>query len=199
LLLDDEIIRRAIKGDKSDFKTIFNTYKLKVYGTAYLILKDKQNAEDAVQEIFLQVHLQIHKLANTKAFEVWLYRITVNTCYSLIKKLKRFDTIPMDEEIENMIPTGDVDFHIPDDIVLRKEMKNLFLESIYSLPVKGRTALILFYFDNLSIKEIAKIENCSENTVKSRLLYGKKVFKDRLMKDHREVVDYIYGGGVCES
>jgi len=199
LLIDDEIVRKAIQGDKCAFKILFNTYKLKVFRTSYLILKDKQNAEDALQETFLQVHLQIHKLTNTKAFDVWLYRITVNTCYSLIRKLKRFDVISMDEEIEHIIPSGEVNFYIPDDIVLKKEMQDLIIECIYSLPVKGRTALTLFYFNNLTIKEIAKIEACSENTIKSRLLYGKKIMKDRLMKDHREVVDYIYGGVICES
>jgi len=198
-LIDQEIIRKAIDKDKSSFKIIFNAYKLKVYRTAYLILKDKQNAEDAVQETFLQVHLQIHKLTNSKAFDVWLYRITVNTCYALIRKLKKFDIIPMDDQIEGRISYDEADFQIPDDIIIKQEFQNLIMECIYSLPVKCRIALTLFYFNNLSIKEIAKIEMCTENTIKSRLFYGKKILKERLINEHTDIIDYNYGGVICES
>ena len=198
-MIEEEVIKRAITNDKDAFRIIFNTYKHKVFRTAYLILKDSQYAEDAVQETFLQVHLQIHKLTNARAFEGWLYKINVNICFSIIKKSRKFDTMPIDDTIEDMLSSSEVDFDIPDNIILKKEMQSFIMESIYSLPVKCRTALTLFYFNNLSIKEIADISDCSENTIKSRLFYGKKVMKERLSKNNGDMVNHILGGVVYEG
>jgi RNA polymerase sigma-70 factor (ECF subfamily) len=196
-LLNEDIINSAINRDRNAFRAIFITYREKIYRTAYLILKDHQHAEDAVQEIFLQVHLKIHKLTNSRAFDGWLYKITVNICYSMIRKLKKSEIVLLDENIEKAIRVEEVDFEMPDHVMLKKEVQTIIMECIYALPLKHRTVLTLFYFNNFTIKEIAEITEGNEGTIKSRLFYGKKVLKEMLIKQG-EIIDFSVGGAVYE-
>lgn len=162
------IIDKAKGGDRNAFILIYNTYRQKVYSTAYFILKDYQHAEDVVQETFLQVHLKIHKLKFSEAFETWLYKITVNNCFSLLRKLKKNDVIELDENLNKSDYTSLSD---PDNLIIQKEIETKVMEFVYSLPDKHRIALTLFYFNNLKIKDIADIMDCSEGTIKSRIFY----------------------------
>lgn len=179
-MIDEIMIEKARKGDKAAFLKLFSSYENRVLRTAYLILRDKQYAEDAVQETFLQVYLKIGKLSNTKAFEVWLYRITVNICTNLIKKLKRINTISIDEEDFVLNIPFCSDYNVPHHAVIQEDIKKKIMESIHKLPSDYKTSLILFYYNELSIKDIAYIVNSSEGTVKSRLFRGKKMLKDIL-------------------
>jgi RNA polymerase sigma-70 factor (ECF subfamily) len=164
--------------DDDAFASVFNTYHQKVYKMAWLMLRDHQRAEDVVQETFLQVYTKINKLSNNMAFEKWLYKITVNHCYEIIRKHKKADLLLLDETIENFTTNSS----IPHMELIQKEVRKKIITAIYALPLKHRTVLILFYFNDLSIKEIAAIISKSEGTVKSRLFYGKKLLKIVLVK-----------------
>lgn len=191
-LIEESIIEKAKEGDKQAFRTIFRYYEQKVFSTAYFIMKDRQHAEDVVQEVFLKVYLKIHKLQNNKVFEIWLYRITVNLCSSFFRKLNKFSTSSIDEKImvEDFLISEK--FSLPDNILIRKEFQEKVMEVVYSLPVKHRTVITLYYYNNLSIKEISNIMGCSEGTVKSRLFYGKKELKKAFDLEEEDKEDVIY-------
>ena len=193
-MADADLIARVKNNDKQAFKVLFDTYRPNVYKTAFLILKDYHYADDVVQETFIQVFLKIHKLENMVAFEKWLYKIAVNLCLCIIRKNGKSKTTAFDEEMDKDIVRNNEGMFLPDDIAIQKETQDKIMECIYSLQVKHRTVLILFYFNNFSVKQIADIMGCSEGTVKSRLFYGKKLLKDDLIKNHSDIVNENAGG-----
>jgi RNA polymerase sigma-70 factor, ECF subfamily len=190
------IIDKAKAGDRNAFILIYNTYSQKVYSTAYFILKDYQHAEDVVQETFLQVHLKIHKLKASEAFEAWLYKITINYCMKLLKKIKSTEIFQIDE---NICQIKGNELEVPDNIIIQMEMEAVVMKGIYSLDSKHRIVLTLFYFNNMSIKDIAEIIECTEGTVKSRLFYGKKILKALLDREYSADVKSKSGGAVYGS
>ncbi len=190
-LVDYNVIDKAKKGDRNAFILIYSTYRQKIYSTAFFILKDHQHAEDVVQETFLQVHLKIHKLKAVEAFEGWLYKIAANYCLKLLKKAKCTDAIELDEDICQLKGS---DLDMPDNIIIQMEMEAMVIKGIYSLDSKHRVVLTLFYFNNMSIRDIANTIGCSEGTVKSRLYYGKKVLRTLLDREYN--TDFNNAGGV---
>ena len=191
---DGELIARVKNNDRQAFKVLFDTYRPKVYKTAFLILKDYEYADEVVQETFIQVFLKIHKLTNPIAFEKWLYKIAVNLCFEIIRKNKKSKIVSLNEENSKELDNSTTDIFLPDNIVIQKEIQDKIMKCIDSLQVKHRTVLILFYFNNFSVKEISDIVNCSEGTVKSRLFYGKKLLKEDLLTNHNDIVNESMGG-----
>lgn len=180
MMVNTSLIEEVQTGSQSAFRRLFEIYSDKVYRTSFYILRDKQYAEDIVQEVFLKVYKSIHKLTKVETFEVWLYRITVNTCSSYFSKIKK---IPIkdtegDLEILNLVNNNSLDN--PGDQILQKDLKNRLLASINSLPVKHRTVLILFYYNDMNMNQIASILGCTVGTVKSRLFHSKKKLKQVL-------------------
>lgn len=189
------IIERAKAGDRNAFIQIYNIYRQKVYSTAYFILKDYQYAEDVVQETFIQVHLKLSKLKALEAFDTWLYKITVNHCLKLLKKAKKSHYVELDE---NTLQHVVEECNVPDSIVIQMEMEAKVMEFIYSLESKYRIVLTLFYFNSVSIRDIADILECSEGTVKSRLHYGRKILKVLLEKEYDASSNNKMGGAIYE-
>jgi RNA polymerase sigma-70 factor, ECF subfamily len=181
-LIDAAIVKKAQNNDKQAFRFIFSSYRQKVYRTAYLILKDYQSAEDVVQETFLQVYLKLSKLSDPQAFERWLYRIAVNLCFDLMRKRGKTEIVPIDENTDKEIGVSSYNFNGPEDAAIKKDIQEKILESINSLTPKHSTVLILFYYNDFSIKEIAEIISSSEGTVKSRLHHGRKLLEEILNK-----------------
>ena len=183
-------IERAIKGDIQAFRSLFSLYENKVFRTAYFILRDRQYAEDAVQNSFLQVYLKIGKLSNAKAFDSWLYKITVSQCSSLTRKINKLTVISMDEGLTELDMPMSKTFDMPENKVIQKDVQRIIMGCIYSLPLKQRTVLTLFYYNNMSIREISDILSCSEGTVKSRLFYSKQDLKKVLTAQGLDIDDY---------
>jgi len=188
-MLDEALIESVRNGNRYAFKTLFNIYENRVFRTAYLILRDRQYAEDVVQETFLQVYLKINNLKSIEAFDVWLYKITVNQCTNYQNKTKNVYSIEMDDTLEKNIIHPLKDTYDTENRLIEKETRQGIIHCMYSLPLKYRTVLTLFYYNELSIYEIAQIANCTEGTVKSRLFYGKKKLKKVLINSGFQVND----------
>lgn len=194
-MININVIERAKNGDRNAFVLIYKTYRSRVYSTAYFILKDYQHSEDVVQETFLQTYLNVHKLKELEAFEVWLYKITVNNCFKILKKNRKKHIVELNENIDKI----DLDeLSVPETIIIENELKTKIMECVYSLDDKHRVVLTLFYFNNLAIKDIADIISCSEGTVKSRLFYGKKVLRKLFDKEYNGNLKNSEGGIVYE-
>jgi len=182
--MDIQLIEKALNKDKAAFKRLYELYNSKVYRTAYIILDNSSIAEDVLQEVFMNLYQKGSKLKHYEAFESWLYKITVNSCMNYIKKSKKISFIG-DNEVLDAIDK--IDFEsTPEDLFIDEELASEIMAYIYELPTNHRATVILFYYNELSIKEIASIMNCSEGTVKSRLFYSKKFLKDKITE--KEVV-----------
>jgi RNA polymerase sigma-70 factor (ECF subfamily) len=173
--LDLVLIRRCQAGDEDAFGLLFEKYKNLVYRTVYLTLGSAAEAEDLLQEVFLQVHRSLGGYDPGKgAFSTWLYRITVNRCLNWRRNRRCVESI---EELGEE-PAGSAgalpDSYSEDDCVRR---------ALEKLSRKLRVVVVLRHYWDLSYAEIAQITNLPLGTVKSRLNLALRLMRDDLESD----------------
>lgn len=196
---DNIDLKNAVKdlknGDKDAFEKIYKlTYK-KVYFFSLSISKNVDLTNDVVQEVYITVFKNIGSLRDEKLFVAWLNKITYNaTIKELTKASKRPINIP-DEEMELKL----VDENNPMIKYVNDESTKELIKNILDLKEKYRTVLILKYFNNYKIKEIAEILDCPEGTVKSRLNTAKEALKEQINKKHSKVVVSLCFGFIVSS
>ena len=141
----------------------------KLYRVAFSYSKNEESALDIVQEAITKALANINKLHEKEYLKTWFYRILINESLQYVKKNKRIITCEL-QEIENKIEWND-------DI--SSEGIDVY-KQVQSLDDKLRTVIMLRFFEDMKIEEIAKITNTNENTVKSRLYKGLKELKKSL-------------------
>ena len=172
-----ELIMSARQGNQEALEGIFRLCRDMVYFLALKTVRNHTDALDIVQETFTAVFQNIRKLKNTNAFKGWLCQITVNKCKRFWKRNK--DILLSSDENEGFedITDADEDF-IPQDALGKAETRNMIMSLIDSLPDEQRMSVILHYYEELKVEEIAKIMECPINTVKSRLFYARRQIKE---------------------
>lgn len=169
-----ENFKKLKKGDKDSFDLLYEEYYLSLYRTALLILGNKEEAEDVLQDTFLSIYKNINKLKEFNKLRPWIFSILKNSCYTRYKNRKREfpDEFVLEKADSNFISSGE------DEFVLNNEVESALLK----LNHKEREVLVLFYYDDFSIEEIAKILKTFQGTVKSRLFRARKNLKKEIMK-----------------
>ncbi len=189
---EKELVKRLKKGQVELFSEIVKKYKSVVYNHAYSFLRTKEDAEDATQEIFVNIYNNIKKFKGESKLGTWIYRITVNLCKNKLKQIKRLkekitEEIPEWDENEgtNIIEetVKDKEERKPDNLFIRKEIKNIVFRRMGELPEEQRKVLILRDIDGLSYEEISKILKLSVSAVKSKIFRARENLRDKLKKD----------------
>lgn len=170
---NDELIievKQAKNGDKDAFCNLIRKNKIAIYRVAKSILSKEEDIEDAVSEAILKAYKNIKTLKDESFFKTWLIRIVINESNTLYKK--RLKEFAVDKEHFSNIKVND-------------KYKDLSLyNAINSLENDLRTTTILFYFEDMKYKDIAKVLNVKEGTIKSRLSRAKeklyKILKEEL-------------------
>ena len=170
---EKDLVRNLIKGKETAYKEVIDLYGDQVFRTCYLILRDKEDAEDVVQETLIRVFKNIKNFKGTSKLYTWIYQIALNLSRDILRKKMDFLSLE-DEWVGEEDPQLDIEKKI-DKEVLKKELKAL--NPIYN------EVLVLFYLREFSIKEIAIMLETSEGTVKSRLSRGRKNLKTELEKE----------------
>jgi len=155
-----QIILLAQSGDREAFAVLFEQHKNLVYKTAYLMLGEATEAEDALQEIFVQVYKSLSGFDPAKAaFTTWLYRVTFNYCLNYRRKKRSF-----------MLPLEDISPALKSEFPsARLAEQEILQQAIGKLTDKQRAVIILRYFWDLPYAEIAQILDVPLGTVKSRI------------------------------
>jgi RNA polymerase sigma factor (sigma-70 family) len=157
-----DTIERSQAGDECAFAELFEQYKNLVFKTAYLMLGEPQEAEDALQEVFLRVHRSLHSYQPSKgAFTTWLHRITVNHCINRTRK-RRLQFTPIAQVHPGRMPSQPSPERRLDD-------EDAVARALHCLSVKLRAVVVLRYYWELSYGEIAETLGIPLGTVKSRL------------------------------
>lgn len=173
------LVKKAQKGNKQALNDLFTeTYK-DVYYFAKKTVKNQTLAEDVVQEAFVSIFQNIGTLGDPAAYPAWSRQITYRLCLQHLKKEAHKVTVDENEDgstIFDTIEESRTEF-IPGETLDKEDLKNTITQMIDGLPEEQRTAILLYYYDELSIKEIAEIQGTTEGTVKSRLNYGRKAVK----------------------
>ena len=153
---------------KEEFVDLVEEYKLSLYRFAKSILKNDIEVEDAISESILKAYKNKNRLKNKESFKSWMMRIVSNECYDLIKRKSRFD---LRDNLESL-----------NLVHIDKEYSDL-REIIDDLNEEFSSVLVLFYYEDMSIKEISKVLEISEGTVKSRLSRAKSKLKALLKEE----------------
>lgn len=191
-MVDVNLIKRCQTGDAESIGELYKAYRGNALGTAYLISDHKGIAEDIVQEAFIHCFADIKKIKNPETFDIWFYKILVRTGWRMVKKYNHY--IPeSDENIENFSSSNNSNpvFDDCETIITVSEA----LEKL-SMPLK--TVIILYYFNDMSIKEISEVLGCFQGTVKSRLHNAKKQLYYELYGTFHEDEEHNFKSVLCK-
>lgn len=153
-------VKRAKRGDKDAFCNLIRINKISMYRVAKSILSKEEDVEDAVSEAILKAYKNIKSLKDESFFKTWLIRIVINESNTLYKKRSREISV----ENEHFV-----------NLQVNDKYKDVTLyNAINALDDDLRTTTILFYFEDMKYKDIAKVLDIKEGTVKSRLSRAKE-------------------------
>lgn len=175
------LVKKAIGGNKDAFEEIVRLKTETIIFSSLNILGQYHDAEDATQEVILKMYKYIKNLKDPSAFHAWLQRIIINQCYLIQnKKKKKKETVGMDEML---IETIDEDREfLPQSSAENKEQRLMIRKIIKNLPEKRRIIVSMYYYDELSYKDIAYALNMPFNSVASELKRAKKTIKEEIEK-----------------
>ena len=171
------LVKEMIAGDMDAFDRLMEIYQPKALRVAYLISGNYADSEDIVQETFVACYMNRQEIRSAEAFKSWFYRTLSRKAWRICRKKKKEQP---SEEIfsEEVEAPGE----LLSDMVQKEEERMIF-RAICSLPVKHRTVVVLYYYNQMSVKEIAKTLGCLEGTVKSRLYHAKQKLKSILEQE----------------
>jgi RNA polymerase sigma-70 factor, ECF subfamily len=185
---DQHYINLVMKGDTNAFAVLVDRYKDMVFTLSLKMLREREEAEEVSQDTFLKIYRSINKFNGESKFSTWIYKVTFNTCLDRLKKNKRLRIVAgLDEFTEQEALSLINVLHSIED----KERKQMIQDCLNSLPGEDGFLLALYYFEEQSLEEIAKIISITPNNVKIRLYRGRKklsaLLKERL---EPEIVPY---------
>jgi RNA polymerase sigma-70 factor (ECF subfamily) len=179
---DAEAIERARGGDHDAFRILVERYQSRAYALALRVLRDEEQARDAVQDAFLKVYRSLDRFEGRSSFYTWLYRLVMNVCLDLRRRDRSARHQEWDETqgVESMAGAaplaggeGSLDFD-PADVAMRRELRDQLAAAIDELPDAARETLILREVEGLSYAEIAEALSIPKGTVMSRLHYARR-------------------------
>lgn len=153
---------------------LMEKYKDHLFAVAFNICKNAADADDVVQDTFLQYHITDKQFENEQHIRAWLIRVAINKAKNINMSFWRLSKIPLEDYMETLT------FETP-------EAENLF-EEVMKLPEKYRIVIHLFYYEDYSIREIAQIINATESNVKVRLTRGRRLLKQVLKEEWNDVI-----------
>ena len=169
-----ELIGRAQKGDTEAMAQLYSASYNKVYFYAFKMFGNTDDACDIVQDVFVIVFTKIKDLREPAAYMSWISQITVNACKQKIRKDKK---VMIQEEADELIDNiADDDISV-EDIVADRDMRNFMMQIIDILPEEQKRSVLLYYYERLTIAQIAEIEGVSDSSIKSRLFYAREKMK----------------------
>ncbi len=160
------LVTRALDGDNEAFSDIVAQYSSLMLRTAYMIVGDRDIAEDAVQDALIQAWNHLPNLRETGALRPWLMRIVVNQCISFKRRLARttaFIRQTISEQETNLSA------QVADDYKGRMERDWDLVQAIKDLPSKQQAVIVLHYYHGMTLPEMAHTLQISENTLKKRI------------------------------
>jgi RNA polymerase sigma-70 factor (ECF subfamily) len=147
-------------GEPRTFEALLRTHEVMVARTALGLTGNRQDAQDAAQEVFLRLHRSLGKIDDSRNLSGWLYRVTVNVCRDILRKRRNIDSL---DEARFSVPS------CTEEQVGRAQQLKLVEEALRTLPEKERAAVTLRDLEGLSTREVAEILGSSEATVRSQI------------------------------
>ena len=181
--VETSVVKRALNGEEKAFAEILDRYKGPIYGLILRMVRNKEEAEDLVQEAFIKAFNALPSFNEEYAFSTWLYKIAVNNCIDYFRK-KRLATFPLDKPI--MSKNGEIKREFsdtgstPEHRMLSSERTTMIDQAIDTLPEKYRIVIILRHKEDRAYEEIAEILEIPLGTVKARIFRAREMLKRKL-------------------
>ena len=181
-ITDAELVANVRLGDKEAFGLLVERYQQMVEHIAKKMIADKWVARELAQESILQAYLSLHHLKDASRFKSWLYGITLNICRRYLQDQK-MDMLSLETimgDMHNDAITNLDDRVDPESIAEAHDLHRLVLDAINELSVKDKEATLLFYYEQLTLQEIAALAGVSVGAIKGRLHRARKQLHERL-------------------
>ena len=163
-----KLVRKSKKGNNSAFSILIKSYEKDLYKVAIAMTKNEDDALDCIQEAILQAYISIKDLRQDEYFKTWLIKILINKCNALIKKNKKILNLDVNTSKNDTVEQSD-----------RLELK----DSINNLDSDLKIIVVLYYYEDMSIKDISESLNIPQGTIKSRLSRARSKLKEMLSID----------------
>ena len=187
--IDDRVyVARALEGDDVAFAVLVRRYERGLYNVAYRMVREREQALDLTQEIFVRVHRSLGKYDPTYPFTSWVYRVASNLCIDWIRK-KKLDTVSIDAPTrvgDDEAGPRELPDHTenPEEDYERAQKATMLEEALGKLPESHRMMLILRHQQDLSYDEIAASLDVPLGTVKARIHRAREAFRKILVRDY---------------
>ena len=180
---DELLVREVLRGESGSFDTIVRRYQSIVYAVSYRLVRNREDALDIAQEVFIKAFRSLHTWQPTGAFKSWLLRIATNMSIDHLRRRSRMPAFVERDAVGQLEPDA-VDERArikePSERASESELGSAIQVAVDKLPEKQRTVFILRHYEGLSLKEIAEIMNCTEGTVKTHLFRATGKLRDEL-------------------
>jgi len=160
-----ELLQRSLQGDLEAWGEIVRRYKDAVFGVAIAILRNRADAEDAVQEAFIRAYERLERYDLSRRFSTWMFTVTANVAKNMLRK-RRPELPPRQPWPED-----------PAHAVHKDETLSLVREAVWALPEAYRAPLVLRYWQDLELAEIGRVLGMRTGTVKTRLHRGRALLR----------------------
>jgi RNA polymerase sigma factor (sigma-70 family) len=174
----DEVVRRAQRGEAAAFTELFRRHRGDVSRLVFRMLGPTADAEDVVQEVFLQVHRSLGEFRGQAKFTTWLHRVTVNVVL-MVRRAARSRPVFAGEPVADQEPDKGI---LPDEDAARHARIAAFRRLLDRLPEKKRTVFVLHEIEGLSPAEISEMVDAPVLTVRTRLFYARRELAE-MMRD----------------
>jgi len=177
ILSDAEIVERVLDGDTDSYQLIVRRYNRRLYRVTRAILQDEHETEDVVQETLVQAYTHLTQFAGRSLFSTWLTRIAIHEAWRRMRHRRK--ECEIDAAAASLRKASRVT-HTPEDDLLTSEARTVLEQAIDALPETLRTLFVMRSLEEMSILEIAKCLEISEEAVKMRLLRARLALRRTL-------------------
>ena len=161
-----ELVRKSQFGDKAAFEQLVIRHQELVFSLAYKLTGNREMANDVAQEAFIRAWKAIEKFRGDSTFSTWIYRITVNTAWTLRKKAKKHNTLNIDDTYEPIVIDEKKD---PELVAINSDLSSVLISALDKIPIEQRIIVELKNIEGRSHKEIADYLDISVTAAKVRL------------------------------
>ncbi len=171
--MEIDLIRKSKKGDSDAFSKLVKMYEKDLYRVAIAMVKNNEDASDCIQDSILKAYKSIGKLKKEEYFKTWLIKILINNCKDTISKEKKFTSL----------------LQVSKEAFYEENLEYIEIQEVIdNLDEDLKVLIILYYYEDMSIKDISESLGISEGTIKSRMSRARSKLKSMLNEVYSEVL-----------
>lgn len=189
----------------SDFEALMRRYNTRLFRVARAILRDDAEAEDAVQDAYLQIYRKLHEFRGDSQISTWLTRVVVNAALMRVRKQKRNVVVQMQKPREGESQSATLDIEdrkavSPSDVTFRAEVRRILERRIDELPLAFRAVFVMRDVQDMSVQETADALGIPAATVRTRLFRARAMLREALQReiDDASIDVFSFAGDRCD-